>query len=322
MFDKGYSYKAPFTFKMNSKPTYNVGFNYKGEFLMKDDNLGIDWEYKFRHNRANGLSSILCSNGKVEAEAELWGTPRKIGLVKGKLGFKPKAGLEEEKDVIKALDVNSEVEIKHHGIKHFYGSLKVAKAFGVPYPTVKLAGVYKLKSQGVIMGVNCILDKTVEKPFFKPLELLVGVMPNKNSLFYIKHTAINLLFPGKFTAGAYKAGAIEIAWPKTKNNQVINKVYQYKVQAAAEASIDRIATSELSAREIKINARMGIKLLTKKAIMYQTMFDSNLVWQSALTYRPSAKLNFVLSNRLEFKKFKENPKRGFYSSGFTVELFC
>lgn len=315
MFDKGYSHNTAFTFKMNSKPSYNVGFNYKGEFLTNSDELGFDWEYKFRHNRANGITSILCSNAKVEAEAELWGKPRKLGNIKGKLAFKPKTGKEKGDDLLKALDTNAEIEMKYHGIKHFYGSLKIAKAFGVPFPIAKLTGLYKLKPQGIIMGASCTLDRTVQQPYFEPLELLVGVMPNKNTLLYLKHSATNFLFPGQFTAGAYKAGAIEITWPKTKKDQVVNKVYQYKVETAAEASINMINPNAIS-------ARMGMKLLTKKAITFQTMFDSNLIWRSALNYRPSTKLNFALSNQLDFKKFKENPKKGFYRSGFTIELLC
>jgi hypothetical protein len=297
---------------MNSKPSYNVGFNYKGEFITKDDDLNIDWEYKFRYNRPKCLASILCSNSKVEVEAEYWCLPKKEYVLKTKLGLMP--GTEDMKESkILPWNTYNDAEFKYHGIKHFYGALKLAKDYKVNKPTVKLTGLYKLKPQGIILGGSCTYDSKAPQFSLEPLELLVGLMPNKNMLFYLKHSATNFNFKGTVTAGLFKAGAIELSWPKTKKDQVVNKVYQYKVQAAAEASLDMVDSK-------KIKMRAGMKVMTKKAVTFQTMIDNKLNWLSALTYHPSSKLNFVLSSQLSFSKFNKDPNGGFYDCGFTVEL--
>jgi len=312
MFDRGYSYKAPFTFKMNSKPSYNIGFNYKGELITRDDDLNFDWEYKFRYNKPKSLASILCSNSKVEIEGECWRLPKRNSILKTKLGVKPKT---EEKKVDDLLhwDIYTDAEFKYHGIKRFYGTLKLVKDYDVNMPTVKLTGLYRLKPQGIILGGSCTYDRKEERPSFNPLEFLVGLMPNKNMLLYLKHRAVNFAFPGKVTAGVYKAQTVELSWAKTKKDQIVDKVYQYNVQAAAEASIDMNKNNE-------IESKVGMKVATKKALTFQTMIDHKLKWISALTYRPSPKLNFVLSSLLDFSNFKKDPKEGFYNCGFTVEL--
>lgn len=325
MFDKGYSHKAPLTFKLNANTSYNLGFNYKGDFVRKDDNLDIDWECKFRHHKPSSLCSILFSNLKSEAEAEFWSLPKRYSVFKAKLGIMPKGeGKKSEegkggemgrKEPAPQWDVYTDAEVKYHGIKHFYGAVKLMKNYGVPVPTAKITGVYKIKPQGVIIGANCTVDSEAKKPYITPLELLVGLMPQKSTLVYLKHGAKDLKFPGKFTAGLYRAGAVEVTWAKTKGDKVINKVYQYRVETAAEASIDM-------ADENKRKGRAGFKVLTKKAITFQTMLDDELKWKSALTYKPSMKMNFVLSSQLDFAKFKKNKKGGFYDCGFTVELLC
>jgi len=312
MFDKGYSYKAPLTFKMNSKPSYNVGFNYKGDLIMRDDELKVDWEYKFRYNKPKFLASILCSNSKVEIENECWCPPKKNSILKTKLRVEPKIEEKKSGDLL-PWDTYADAEFKYHGIKRFYGTLKLAKDSSVRIPTVKFTGLYKLKPQGIILGGSCTYDSKIDRPSFNPLEFLVGLMPNKNMLLYLKHRAVNLAFPGKVTAGIYKAQTIEVSWTKTKKDQTVNKVYQYNVQTAAEASIDMDKKNE-------IDAKVGMKVTTKKAVTLQTMIDHDLRWLSALTYRPSPKLNFVLSSLLDFAKFKKDPNQGFYNCGFTVEL--
>lgn len=322
MFDKGYAYKAPFTFKLDANTSYNLGWNYKGEFVKEEDNLDIDWEYKFRYHKHTSLCSILFSNLKAEAEAEFWALPKRHSVFKCKLGAKPKGkGKEGSEDVgaseeaLPYWNIYTDAEVKYHGVKHLYTSIKLAKDYGVQVPTAKLSAIYKLKPQGIIMGASCTLDSAVEKPSLSPLEFLVGLMPHRNMLFYLKHTANKLVFPGKFTAGLFRAGIVEITWPKTKKDQIINKVYQYRVQTAAEASVDM-------ADENKYKARAGFKVMSKKAMTFQTMLDNEFKWVSALTYRPSAKLNFILSSLFDIAKFKKDPKGGFYDCGFTIELLC
>eukprot|EP00826_Nyctotherus_ovalis_P041006 TRINITY_DN4084_c0_g3_i1.p1 TRINITY_DN4084_c0_g3~~TRINITY_DN4084_c0_g3_i1.p1 ORF type:complete len:336 (+),score=103.35 TRINITY_DN4084_c0_g3_i1:74-1081(+) len=315
IFDKGYAYSAPFTFKMSADTSYDMGFNYKGEFVHKDDKLDIDWEYKFRYNYPSCLASVLFSNKKAELESECWSHPKKYTGFKAKLGIKPKEKEGSSEGLLKYWDINSEAEIKYRGIKHFYGSLKLAKAYDSNLPAVTVAGVYKIKPQGMLLGASCTFDEKAPKPFVKPLELLLGLKPHKNMLLYVKHSTANTIYPGKFTAGMYRAGAIEIVWPKMKQDKIIDKVYQYRVQTAAEGSIDMQNDNE-------IKGKVGIKVLTKRAVTFQTMLDSDKKWSSAFTYRPSTKLNFIFSGQVDFKKYKKNPKKGFSDCGFTMELSC
>jgi len=317
MFDKGYAYKAPFAFKLHANTSHNLGWDYKGDFVEKEEGVKIDWEYKFRHHKHTSLCSILFSNLKAEAEAEFWTLPKRHSIFKYKLGAKPKNEdlSKSSEEAFPYWDIYTDAEVKYHGVKHLYTSIKLAKDYGVTVPTVKLSAIYKLKPQGIIMGASCTLDSKVEKPSISPIELLLGLIPHKNMLFYLKHTANKLVFPGKFTAGLFRAGIIEITWPKTKKDTVVNKVYQYRVQTAAEVSVDMV-------NENKLNARTGFKVLSKKAVTFQTMFDNQLKWISALTYRPSDKLNFILSSQFDVAKFKKDPKGGFYDCGFTIELLC
>eukprot|EP00826_Nyctotherus_ovalis_P053896 TRINITY_DN7034_c0_g3_i2.p1 TRINITY_DN7034_c0_g3~~TRINITY_DN7034_c0_g3_i2.p1 ORF type:complete len:341 (-),score=33.14 TRINITY_DN7034_c0_g3_i2:182-1204(-) len=326
MLDKGHLHNSPFAFKLNANTFHNFGLNYKGEFTKQDNGLGIDWEYIFRYSRSNGFGSILCSNSRVEGEGEFWFSHKRRSVFKAKLGVESNLKLNEGKrkaqkfkkdnkweEPLREWNIYADTEFKYHKIKHFYGSIKLIKDSKSDSPTVKVAGIYKLKPQNIIMGGSLTLDRTIPKPSFNPIELLIGAAPHKNLLYYLKHSAINFIFPGKFTAGVYRAGAVEVTWPKIKKDQVINKVYQYRVQAAAEAFLDMV-------KDCKIKVRGGVKLVGKKGTTLQTIVDHDLTWTTAFTYRPIPKLSFTLSGQLDLAKPKKDPKKGFSDCGFTIEL--
>lgn len=314
MFDTGYSHNAPFAFKLNAKTSHNSEFNYKGDFIKQDNGLGIDWEYRFRYNRPSSFGSILCSNSKVEGEGEFWLSPKRHSVFKAKLGVESKRDSKWEES-LPEWNVYANTELKYHSIKHLYASINLIKGNKRNSPTVKLAGIYKLKLRNMIVGGSLTLDKTVPRPFLNPIELLIGAAPHKDSLYYLKHSAINFIFPGKFTAGVYRAGAVEVSWPKAKRDQVVGRVYQCRVQAAAEASLDMV-------KDCKIKVRGGVKLVSKEGTGLQTTVDHDLAWTTAFAYRPTPKLSFILSSRLDLAKPKEDSKKRLGDCGFTVELSC
>ena len=209
MFDKGFSYKTPFTFKLTSANKYFMTINQKCEFVPKDSGLALDWEYKLRHERNCCAGSLLCANNKVETELEGWPCSKKKCVIKGKAGFMANTGELNPNEIFPYWKVYGDLELKYHGIKNFFGTLKLVKGYGVKVPSVTLTGLYRFKPQGIITGASCTIDTNVEKPWIKPFEFLIGYMHKKNNLIYLKHSAVNTSYPGKITAGLFKSCAFD-----------------------------------------------------------------------------------------------------------------
>lgn len=315
MFDKGYAYKAPFTFKLTSSNPYSLTLNSKAEFVNKEKGLGIDWEHKFRHERNSVAGSLLCSNTKVETEVEFWPWARKFGMLRGKAAIKPTISLVTKETLFPHWDMYGEAEFKYHGIKRYFATIKLVKDFTMQKPTLKFTSLYKFKPNGVIAGASCTVDSAVPQAYLSSLEFLTGLMPRKDILVYLKHTAANLCYPGKITAGLFQSGSFEVDWPKKEKEGTKMETHKLRIQGAMELSLDLVDKN-------KIAGKIGTKVMTKEAITLQTMLDNDLKWTTALTYHPKKFINFILSEQVDLQKFKSNPKGGFYNCGFTIELLC
>ena len=169
-----------------------------------------------------------------------------------------------------------------------------------------------MKTNKLIFGSSYTLNPKLPLPLPYPLELLVVYMPKKYSIAYLKYNLLYNDLPGKLIIGIYKDGNFDLKWPKKGKAGTKDKVIKCTIQGVEESTVH--------IKNLDIDFKFGFKIAARKIGTLQTAIDSNFKWTSAFTYNAIKKLNFVLSSQLDFAKFVNNPKGGFYDYGFTVDF--
>lgn len=180
------------------------------------------------------------------------------------------------------------------------------------YSSISCASLYKLPN--VFCGVNWNFDTRFPSLYHRSLEAMIGVTADSDKMGYLKYKARNFSQLDKFSLGLYMATSFKFPWLKQKEDEIIEKKYEGRLEGAVEASYDFGAAKHLA-------ARIAGRFKTKKRVAVQATLDSNLKLMSALTYHPTKGLDFKLFNDVEVMKVMKKGQK-FHTYGFAVELTC
>ena len=320
LFDKGYSHKVPFTFKVDSKDNYFMNFVHKTEFNVKDKGLDLDWEYKIKKDKANVAGSFLGSNKKAEVEFEYEPLGLKTADTMLRLRLKETVTSNPNPEEVaqkklwsymKYWNVDSEVEAKFKFAKELGHTLKLNCDGKNTIPKAKFTTLFNRAP--LLMGLSYTFDPAYSK-YTGPLEVLLGATPYKNFTTYLRHEVTNFAYPGKVAIGIHDREVFDLNWDKKTKEGVKNKTYHCPAEFALEASVDLNNAN-------KFAARGAAKLISGPKYTFQTMYDSDFKLTSAFTYIPKKGFKLIWSDQLDTKKLVTDPKGGIgYTYGFTLEL--
>lgn len=323
LFDKGYSYKVPLTFKVDAKDKYFFNYIHKSELNNSDKGILHDYEYKVKYEKNAKMLSFLGSNKKFEIEGEV--NPQcakckdKNLKIKGKHTFTPKAleaevkDAEEEKKwaLFKNYDVAHEIEAKFSCCEKLGNSIKLNCSNKCFVPKVTLTSLLTYKP--MLFGLNYVFDHTAQK-MTSFIEGLIGIVPQDNFMAYIKASSSGLEKPEKIGLGIHGKSQFNATCETKTKDGVASETCTLPAEFGAEASVNLKKNNEFE-------GRIGGKLTYGSDYTLQSMFSHDFKLTSAFTFAPKKGFKLIWSDQLDTKKLFTNPKDGIdYKYGFTAEV--
>ena len=298
-----------------------MNFVHKTELVPREKGLDLDWEYKFKYERADHSASFLGTGkkGEVEMEYEPQGLKTADSFLRFKLKetINPNPRPEEDPEkrfcpYMKYWNINSELESKFMFAKDLTHTLKFTHDWKSYIPKAKFTTLFNKKP--FLMGLTYNFDYTAPKAT-GPIEVMIGGNPYKNITAYLKNEVNEFQYPGKFTIGVYNKQKYECTCDKKTKKGVVSKTSESPIEYGAEASID------LMAKEKKLLAKTGLKTTWDNKYTAQLMYDSDFKLSSAFSYVPKKGFKLMWSDQVDTKKLVTDPKGGIgYLYGFTLEF--
>jgi hypothetical protein len=122
-----------------------------------------------------------------------------------------------------------------------------------------------------------------------------------------------LKFPGKLGIGYHSKYLFDCTCDTINHGLIVPQKTVWPTEIAADATVDPLDVG-------KFTARLGSKCSLGKDYTMQFMVDQDFKVSSAFSYAPLPNFKFTWSDNCDCKKLINDPAKGFYTYGFTVEF--